>query len=343
MRHRFEAAHGALDDREGVLVEVTTPDGTRGIGEASPMASLGQGALADVIALIEGGALRASAIPDGPGANALRCAIDVAALDARGRAEGTSVAALLAEAPPATWVMANAVIGAGSVAEVARHGQEALLAGYAVLKMKVGVVTVAEDYRRLAALREACPEAIIRVDANGAWDEAAANDAVEAFASLDIELIEQPVPARDVEALARVRARSSIRIAADEAVADPSTLARVLELRAADLVVLKPMLLGGVTPARAIAARAAEHGIGAFVTTTFDSSIGTAAALQLAASLPADAAHGLSTGEHLATDVVAHTLAPIRGRMVLPPTPGLGIEVDDAALEAAATGPWGEV
>jgi len=343
MRHRFEAAHGALDDRQGILVEVTTKDGSVGIGEASPMASLGQGTLSDVVALIEVGALRAGAtIPDAPAASALRCALDVALLDARARAQGTSVAALLGEGAPATWVMANAVIGAGSVPDVARHGQEAVAAGYAVLKMKVGVVTVAEDYRRLSALREACPEVILRVDANGAWDEKAANEATEAFASLDIELIEQPVPASDVEALARVRERSPIRIAADESVVDPATLTRILALRAADLIVLKPMLLGGLTPAYAIARRAAECGIGAFVTTTFDSSVGTAAALQLAASLPADAAHGLSTGEHLATDVVAQTLVPVRGRMVLPSTPGLGVAVDDAALEAVATGPWRE-
>ncbi|MEX1023169.1 MAG: enolase C-terminal domain-like protein, partial [Dehalococcoidia bacterium] len=264
-------------------------------------------------------------------------------LDLRARTEGRPLAALLAEAAPAPWVMANAVIGGGPPHEVARFGREALDSGYAVLKVKVGVASVAEDYRRLAGLREACPEAVIRLDANGAWDEATALEAMAAFAPLGIELLEQPVAAHDVEALARVRERAPMRIAADEAAADPATLERVLALRAADIVVLKPMLLGGLAAAAKIAVRAAEHGIGAFVTTTFDSSVGTAAALHLAASLPADAAHGLGTGEHLATDLTPSTLRPTRGRLALPDAPGLGICVDAAALEAAATGPWCDV
>jgi len=346
MRHRFQAAHGALDDRSGILVELTDSEGRTGFGEASPMASLGHGDLSDVVTLLEtlgANVLRDGAIEDGPGANALRCALDVARLDLLGQAEGRPVASLLAEAPPAPWVMANAVIGGGSAYEVARYGREAMDAGYAVLKVKVGVGSVSDDYRRLGALREACPEAIVRLDANGAWNEATAREAIDAFSSLGIELLEQPVAASDVEALARIREHAPMRIAADEAVADPTSLQRILDLRAADLLVLKPMLLGGLRPAARIAARAASRGIGSFVTTTFDSSLGTVAALHLAASLTADAAHGLGTGEHRATDLVSTTLVPSRGRLTLPTAPGLGLRIDAEALEAVADGPWRSV
>ena len=80
-----------------------------------------------------------------------------------------------------------------------------------------------------------------------------------------------------------------------------------------------------------------------FVTTTFDSSIGTAAALHLAASLPWDAAHGLGTGEHLAADVTATTMLASGGRIALPDAPGLGVDVSEDALDAVASGPWVEV
>lgn len=345
MRHRFQAAHGTLDDREGVLVSLHDAEGRVGTGEASPMPSLGHGSVQDVLALLDthGADLLDEACAEGltgPGAAALRCALDVASLDLRGQVAGRTVASLLADAPPAPWVMANAIIGGGSPYEVARYGREAVDQGYAVLKVKVGVVSVSEDHRRLSSLREACPEAVIRLDANGAWDEDTATEALHAFAPLGIELLEQPVATHDVAALARLREQAPMRIAADEAVGDPEGLERILEQRAADLLVLKPMVLGGLTAAAAVAARAAQHGIGAFVTTTFDSSIGTAAALHLAASLPADAAHGLATGEHLATDVTATTLVPARGRLVLSEAPGLGVTVDEAALEAAATAPW---
>ncbi len=346
MRHRFEAAHGALDDREGVLVQLVDAAGRTGTGEASPMPSLGHGTVADVVALLQHHAaalLDRSEVPDGPGAAALRCALDVARLDLRGRAEGRPVAALLTESGPAPWVRANAVLGSGDPAEVAEYAREATVAGYGVLKLKVGARDVEADRARVAAVRAACPAAVIRLDANGAWSELQAIEVIDALAPYQIELLEQPVPADDVEALGRIRERSPMRIAADEAVSDPTLLARVLELRAADLVVLKPMMLGGLTPALEVAHRAFERGIGAFVTTTFDSSIGTAAALHLAAALPWDAAHGLGTGEHLAADVTAATIRPSGGRIAVPAGTGLGVELDAAALDAVATGPWAEV
>src|SRR5690606_2919307 len=95
-------------------------------------------------------------------------------------------------------------------------------------------------------------------------------------------------------------------------------------------------------PAMALARRGAEMGINSFVTTTFDSSIGTAASLHLAAALPSDAAHGLATSEHLAADVTAQTLLPRAGRMALPGTSGLGVAPDEAALAAVATADWSE-
>ncbi len=103
------------------------------------------------------------------------------------------------------------------------------------------------------------------------------------------------------------------------------------------------MFLGGISPAVTLAERAAEHSIGAFATTTFDSSIGTAAALHLAAALPTDAAQGLGTGAHLGADVVAQTLLPRAGRLALPSSAGLGIAPDPEALDAVATAPWTEV
>lgn len=347
MRQRFHAAHGATDSREGVVVELTDGDGRRGCGEASPTPSLGMGEAADVLSLLErhGAALAApevaAGLEAGPGVAALRCALDVAALDLEGQRRGVPISAVLAE-QPAPWVAVNAVIGGGPPFEVAQYGREAMERGYSVLKLKVGLVSVEEDEQRVAMLREACPEATIRLDANCAWDEPTAVEAIRAFYPHRIELLEQPVAAGDVEALARIREVAPLRIAADEAVDDPETLERLLEMRAADVVVLKPMLLGGLRPALEVARRAYEAGINAYATTTFDSSIGTLAALHLAAALPQDAAHGLATGEHLGADVVVETVLPRAGRLAVPVGTGLGAAIDGAALDSAATAPWSE-
>lgn len=349
MRHRFEAAHSALSARDGLILELLGDDGDSGIGEASPFPALGDGTLADTLALLEAHAPAILADPEaalaalpehGPGVMALRCALDTALLDLEGKRRGVPIGALLAE-HPATAVAVNAVIGGGAPDEVAAYAREAVAAGYCVLKLKVGVGGIEADLARLRAVRDACPDAAIRIDANGAWDEAQAHEALAALAACDVELVEQPVRADDLDGLARVRRDGAIRVAADELLNSLDDAARVIEAGAVDLLVLKPMRLGGARACLAIARRAAEAGIGCFATTTFDSSVGTALALHLAAALPlAPVAHGLSTVEHLAGDVVASPLVPVAGVLALPAASGLGVEVDDAALDAVATGPW---
>ncbi|TAK75723.1 MAG: o-succinylbenzoate synthase [Dehalococcoidia bacterium] len=349
LRARFEAAHGQTSFREGVLVELRDRSGQTGVGEASPYPGLGGGTVDDVLALLSGYGLavcEAGRLTTGPGAVALRCGIDAALLDLAGRATGKPVAALLADAP-ATSVEVNAVIGGGTPEEVVRYALEAVRAGYRVLKLKVGVASIGQEARTIEAVRAACPDAAIRLDANGAWDEVSARAAIEAFAPCRIESLEQPVPPGDFEALARIHATSPIRIAADESLSDHAVRERVLAERAASVVVLKPMTLGGLHVAFDVGRRAIGRGMAAVVTTTFDSSVGTAMALHVAAALDAltpgvEVAHGLSTGGHLGADVVARTLVPADGRLALPSAPGLGIDVDGDALDAVATAPWSE-
>ncbi len=346
MSARFQAASGVLDTREGVLLQIEDGDGRYGTGEASPMPAMGGGTAADVVALLKE---HGASLLDGtdhlgsaPGAAALRCALDVAMLDLRADAGDRPIAALFSE-EPAPWVHVNAVIGGGPPEEVATYGREAMDAGYAVLKLKVGLASLEEDTARVAALREACPEATIRLDANCAWDEDTTLRAFEALYRYRIELLEQPTAPDDIEGLARVREKAPMRIAADESVDTPERFERLLELRAADFIVLKPMFLGGITPCVEQAERAAEHSISAFATTTFDSSIGIAASLHLAAALPTDAAQGLGTGAHLGADVTAGTLLPRAGRLALPTAAGLGVAPDPQALAEVATAGWTEV
>jgi len=348
LRARFEAAHGATASRAGVLVQARDEAGRAGLGEASPYPSLGGGTVDDVLALLTrhgAAACDAGTLDAGPGVEALRCALDAATLDLAGQAAGQPVAALLTPRPAAS-VAVNAVVGGGTPDEVVGYALDAVGAGYRTLKFKVGVSPAAEEARVIAAVREACPGVAIRLDANGAWGEAAARAAIEAFAPYGVEWLEQPVPAAEVEALGRIAAASPIRIAADESLTDPATRARVVELDSVDVVVLKPMMLGGLRPALEVARRATAAMKAVVVTTTFDSSAGTAVALHLAAAVEASAraevAHGLSTGEHLGADICASPLVPSGGRLALPAGPGLGVALDASALDAVATAPWSD-
>ena len=348
MRAPMQTARAAIAYRAGVVVELTDGSGLRGVGEASPLPEFGEGDADDVLRLIEelGGDLLGG-IPDGPGAPALRCALDVAQLDLEGKQRGLSVAALLTEHPRAS-VAANAVISDGPPDVALAQVREAWAAGFRTFKLKVAARPPDEDVRRVQAIREALPDARLRLDANGGWDERTATATLERLAACNVELVEQPVPVGADEVLARIHRASSIRIAADEGVTSIEEGRRLLAAGAVGALVLKPMRLGGIRPALTLARDAAERGVPCIVTTTFDAGIGVAAALHLAATIPAvdalpDVAHGLATADHLAADIVAAPPRPHDGALAVPALPGLGVNLDPAALDVAATGPWIEI
>ena len=353
------SAPGApLKAREGLIVELQSDRGACGLGEASPLPERAEGgapAAADLLREI--GPLlvgadwisareRLDALPERPGRQAVRCALDVAQLDLTSRAAGLPVAAQLVReygGRTAAAVPVNATIGAGAPEDVRAAGARARAAGYPAVKLKVGVADTFEAERlRVAAAREALGSAVrLRLDANGAWTVAEAIAMLSALARYDLEWVEQPVA--DVAGLAAVRRETRLRIAADESVGDAAAARVLLQAGAADLLVLKPMSLGGLRPAAEIARLARNAGAAAVVTTTIDTAIGTAAALQLAAMLPAPApACGLATASLLAADLVRRSLPIEAGMMRLPAAPGLGVQLDRDQLARYRSGAVGE-
>lgn len=179
--------------------------------------------------------------------------------------------------------------------------------GALCVKVKVGV---GDDLSRLAAVRDALGWKIaLRVDANGKWDLEEAARMIAKMARYDIELVEQPVAGlRDLAALRR---RVSVPLAADESIRCLADARELAERQAADVIVLKTQPLGGVWPALELAEAAA---VPAIVTSMFETSIGLAAGLALAACLPElPYACGLGTASFLSGDVVADPLIADNG------------------------------
>jgi L-alanine-DL-glutamate epimerase-like enolase superfamily enzyme len=272
-------------------------------------------------------ALASELAAEWPDAAPARAAVETALADLSAQRACLPLAVWLsAAARPAVPV--NAVIGAVPPWEAASVAREAVARGYRTVKVKVGRQDVM-DLQRLAAVRAAVGGRVaLRADANGAWDPLRAEVMVDALAAHDLEYVEQPVPADDIAALARLRRCGAAPVAADEALLLPGGPERVLDSEAADVLVLKPGLLGGLSAAWDLAAKARGKGMAVVVTSALDSAIGRAAALHLAAALPAlDLACGLATGHRLAVDV-ADGPRPHRGQLLVPATPGLGVSAD---------------
>lgn len=334
-------ADGEIASREGFLVglEVSADSGTiLGVGEATPLPGWTEG-IEDCAATLynppgrweaSAGTRPAGTLPQTPAA---RHGCRLARLDAAARAEDRSLAALLADRAefpaPAESVPVNATVGDGTVSDTVAAAREAADAGFDCLKIKVGARSLSVDVERIRAVREAV-DATLRVDANGAWDGESARDAVDAFASLGVAYVEQPVAADELAELRSLRSRG-VAIAADEAVVEHGIDA-LLDADAADVAVLKPMVLGGPDAAVEAARRLRENGVDPVVTTTIDGAVARAAAVHVAAAVPDIRACGLATGGLLEADFEPDPVPVNAGRIGVPGGPGNVGDVFDARL-----------
>jgi o-succinylbenzoate synthase len=258
-----------------------------------------------------------------------RCAALTALMDLRGRRAAAGGRSSPAVGEP---VRCNATLVAAEPAAVAEDALRWADAGFSTFKLKLGT---GNDAGQVRAVREAVgPEARIRVDANAAWDVATAKQTLRELEELDIELAEQPVAT--LEEAAEVAAATSIPIAGDESVESRGDAERAVSLGACELAGLKLSKVGGPEEAIEIA-----EVLPSYLSSALDGPIGIAAAAQVAQTLseaaPAgglDLAHGLAT-QRLFSSTVASVECELRdGMLHSPPGPGLGVEIDERALDA---------
>jgi o-succinylbenzoate synthase len=347
--HSFTTAHGPMQVREGAIIELATTQGIAGVGEIAPLPDFGGGKLSDALCQLpdvtvhlQGKTLRdalmvvtSAQVPMQP---AVACGLEIALLDALGKYEGRPVCALLARSGvvPRAGISVNAVVGAQTLHDVVEEGREAQRMGFGCLKLKVGcMASVKDEIERIAATRAAVgPQMHLRLDANERWTLEEARAFLEGCLPYNIQYIEQPLKRNDLHAMRQLRQSVSIPIAADEAVHDVTSAYEVMACEAADILVLKPQLVGGLHAAQRIISEAAERGIQCVITTTIESGVSLMAALHLAAASPLITLEcGLATHQLLIDDLVVEELSVQRGVLPVPMGAGLGVTLDREALQ----------
>jgi len=262
MKSPFESARRRSTEAENVRVTVRLSDGAAGYGEASPAPYVTGEAVEDVLAATPtaDAALRGldptrvrrwhaalcEALPHRPTS---RSAVEMAVLDALTRTWGVPLSVYFGGAQESVRTdLTIPITDAATAGEIAR---EAAGLGYRSLKIKVGGVSRDEDLERVRAVSAGAPEAQIRLDANQAFtaDEALAFIRACLKAQVRVELMEQPVPADDWDALAAVTRRSPVPVIADEAVVDAPAALRIAATGAAhgiNIKVAKAGLIGSL-------------------------------------------------------------------------------------------------
>jgi len=325
-RHPYVSAKGTLQRREMVLLRLRTEEGEVGLGEAVPLSLRGGASLGHVVGELErlgeevAETGRVTALAPRLSAPA-RCAALTALEDLAGQA-----GRIIRERPP---VRCNATLRAGKPAVVAREAEAWAADGFRTFKLKLGA---GEDAAGVRAVREALgQEAAIRVDANGSWSVEEAAAILGEIEPLGIELAEQPVGT--LEEMAELAARITIPLAADESVASREEAERARKLGACRFTGIKLSKVGGSAAAAAIA-----RVIPSYLSSALDGPVGIAAAATVAggSSNPTAAplAHGLAT-QRLFASTIASVECELRGEELhLPSGPGLGVQIDEEALQA---------
>ncbi len=270
--------------------------------------------------------------------NAAKGALESALFDAVGKTLGVPAAQLLGgvvrDRIPVLWTLASG----DPVQEIDEAEKKLALRLHDIFKVKIGAEPVASDLARLRRLAMALEgRARLIVDANQAWDEPTALAALPVLAELGVTLVEQPLPAWNIAGMARLRARVTVPLMADECVFSAHEMLDVARAGAADVVSLKLVKHGGLLATRDVAAVAEAAGIGIYGGCLLESSIGAAAHLAVFAGLPSLAWGCEHFGPQILTeDLVTEPLRFADFHIHLPAGPGLGVHLDPARLRRFA-------
>jgi len=337
-RYPFVIARGGYAAHENVVVRIVDKDGIEGLGEAAPNRYYGE-SVATVESALEQfapvlgsanswslEAVEASLNKTLRGNGSAKSAVSAALHDIMGKRLGVPVHKLWG-LDPADAGESSFTIGIADNDGLRQRIADA--AQYPILKVKLGTD---RDMEIVRIVRDAAPEKRIRVDANAAWSPSHALRMIDFLADQDIEFVEQPVAAHDIDGLRFVRTRSKLPIIADESCLVSTDVPRLAG--AVDGVNLKLAKCGSLREALRIVHTARAFGMSVMAGCMIESSLGISAIAQLAPLLD----HADLDGAALLAEDPFIGATIERGRIRLPDEPGIGARPSASGAQRASGG-----
>ncbi len=266
--------------------------------------------------------------------------LELALWDAMGKAAGCPVHGLLGGAVRDEVRYFGFPQGDTPV-EIASEAARLAASGHEVIYVEVGRGDDL-DAEIVSRVRAAIgPDKRLRLDPNGRWHPVQATRMLRKLSRFDIEVVEQPIDAESVEALARVRATSPVSIAADQGVIALGEAFDLCRLHAADLIVAGLHETGGLLRFCKVAHIAEAANIDVCIHGLHETGITTVAASHAAAVTPNLDDGNQYMNNFLAWDIVGQPSLALQGGMLpVPDRPGLGFELDWDAVREAAEAWW---
>lgn len=337
---------GRLWGLTNAIVEVHTDEGLSGIGEVpgSPLISLVRPALEATASWIVGqdplrvteflGRCQDRGWHHYPYlGNSASAGIEMALWDIAGKAHGCPVhqffGGLRTENVPFYWFVN---VNDRNPETARREAAEGVERGFRTVYIKIGF-DIDADLALARAIKEEVGEAIaLRVDANEGWSIFEAVDALRRFEDVGVEFVEQPIDMHDIGGLADLRAKSRVRIAANQSAWLPSQVLDVIAQRAADVIVTDPHQLGGLVPFHNALTVCETAGLPVIKHAFGDLGITTIATAQVLAAMPSPQLGHQQFLTFLVHDLLSEKVEFVDGAIAVPAAPGLGIELDREAL-----------
>jgi L-alanine-DL-glutamate epimerase-like enolase superfamily enzyme len=268
------------------------------------------------------------------GSEPTKSGIEMALLDIAGKDKGVPVYQLLGgkmrDAVPLSYS-----IPFGTPDEMAGFAADLVGKGFGTVKAKVGQGPE-RDLATVASIRQAIGSSThLRIDANMAWKTAKqAISIISAMEEHNPELIEQPVAPEHLAMMAEIRRGIATPLLADESVWAPRDAADVIRHEAADAINIYVAEAGGILKARRIFEMCESFGLGCLIGSMPEMGVATAAQIHLGIAMP-NLDYSSDTCGHLYhdDDIIVPTLRVENGHAFAPEAPGLGVDLDMAALE----------
>ncbi len=296
LRVPFKTALRSVSSVEDVIVEVYTDTGAVGYGEAPPTGAITGDTTGAILGALQDHIIKTVVGRDVDefedlmqalnkcivGNTSAKAAMDMALWDLYGQLYRIPVYKLMGGSRKE--IITDITISVNAPEEMARDAVDAVRRGYDTLKIKVGAHPEL-DVARLTAVRQAIGnDTRIRIDANQGWEPKQAVRLLNQMQEkgLDIEFVEQPVKAHDIDGLKYVTERSYVPVLADESVFSPEDAVRIMQTGAADLVNIKLMKCGGLYNALKIVSAAEVYGVECMIGCMLEAKISVNAAVHLA-------------------------------------------------------------
>ena len=292
----FKTALRTIDQVEDVVIMVHTDSGHIGYGEAPATAVITgdtHGSIIDAIRHYIAPRLIGEDVADlnhlvhliqstMEKNSSAKAAVEIAIYDLWGQLYGAPLYKLLGGGDPV--ITTDITISVDYIDKMVADSIAAVERGFESLKIKVGR-DVGVDIERVKAIHAAVENrALLRLDANQGWTAKQAVYALQTLedAGVKLELVEQPVKARDLEGMRYVTERVHTPIMADESVFGPLQVIELIRMRAADIINIKLMKTGGISNAIRIADIAGMYGVECMIGCMLEGSISVAAAVHVA-------------------------------------------------------------